>query len=118
MKHKTFLTKYTVPVAWLALLIGAGTIFGQQPSKTDLWLAAPTNLSLAMTQVAPADSALTSVEEGQTPLDESFGLPQGRLQRKRPLLDALKDTTFEFNFRTFYFDRSDFNGSEKQAWAI
>ena len=31
---------------------------------------------------------------------------------------ALKDTKFELNFRTFYFDRSDFNGSEKQAWAI
>ena len=30
----------------------------------------------------------------------------------------MKDTKFEFNFRTFYFDRSDFNGSEKQAWAI
>ena len=31
---------------------------------------------------------------------------------------ALKDTKFEFNLRSFYFDRSDFNGSEKQAWAI
>jgi outer membrane OprD family porin len=40
------------------------------------------------------------------------------LEKQRPLLAALKETTFEFNFRTFYFDRSDFNGSEKQAWAI
>ncbi len=31
---------------------------------------------------------------------------------------AFKDTKFEFNFRTFYFDRSDFSGAEKQAWAI
>ena len=31
---------------------------------------------------------------------------------------ALKDTKFEFNLRSFYFDRSDFNGAEKQAWAI
>src|SRR4029453_12877923 len=30
----------------------------------------------------------------------------------------LKDTKFELNLRSFYFDRSDFNGSEKQAWAI
>src|SRR5205814_4550711 len=29
-----------------------------------------------------------------------------------------KDTKFEFNLRTFYFDRSDFSGAEKQAWAI
>ena len=31
---------------------------------------------------------------------------------------ALEDTKFEFNLRTFYFDRSDFTGAEKQAWAI
>src|SRR5438067_5880725 len=78
-------------------------------------MAAPSDLTLAVTQVAPTDSALTSVEEGRTPLDESFEFRQWRLERRR---QALKDTKFEFNLRSFYFDRSDFNGSEKQAWAI
>src|SRR5205823_2554220 len=48
-------------------------------------------------------------------LDESFEFRQWRLERRR---QALKDTKFEFNLRSYYFDRSDFNGSEKQAWAI
>src|SRR5206468_3847716 len=71
--------------------------------------------TLAVEQVAPADSALTSVEQGQTPLDESFDFRQWRLEKRR---QALKDTKFEFNLRTFYLDRSDFSGAEKQAWAI
>src|SRR5439155_13411106 len=70
---------------------------------------------LTVTQVTPTDSALTSTEQGQTPLDESFEFRQWRLERRR---QALKDTKFEFNLRTFYLDRSDFSGAEKQAWAI
>ena len=70
-----------------------------------------------MTQVAPTDSALTSTEQGRTTdLDRVFGdWREWRLEKRR---QAFKDTKFEFNFRTFYFDRSDFNESEKQAWAF
>src|SRR5882762_3500880 len=119
MKKRTSLGEFAcATVALLAMLSGADSVLGQQESKMDLWMAAPSDLSLAVTQVAPEDSALTSVEEGRTELDQSFPLPQGRLEKQRPLLAALKETTFEFNFRTFYFDRSDFNGAEKQAWAI
>src|SRR2546430_7317610 len=78
----------------------------------------PWTFSMGAVQAVPAEEELSSEEQGRTALDESFGLPQGPLQKQRPLLEALKDTTFEFNFRTFYFDRSDFNGAEKQAWAI
>src|SRR5438034_6263041 len=87
-------------------------------------MAAPSDLTLAVTQVppvltvtqvTPTDSALTSTEQGQTPLDESFEFRQWRLEKRR---QALKDTKFEFNLRTFYLDRSDFSGAEKQAWAI
>src|SRR5882762_1694863 len=74
--------------------------------------------ALVAVQAVPAEEKLSSEEEGHTQLDQSFGLPQGPLERKRPLLEALKKTTFEFNFRTFYFDRHDFSGSEKQAWAV
>src|SRR5256714_9217692 len=119
MKHKTSLTKYTAPVAWLAVLIGAGTIFGQQPNKTDLWIAAPSDFTLApmaVEQVPEPDSALSSTEQGHTQLDQSFGdWNQWRLEKRRAALEA---TQFVINFRTFYFDRSDFTGAEKQAWAI
>src|SRR5436853_366217 len=110
----------------LTLLCGAGTAVGQQEREMDVWKADPSDLSLAVTQVAPAlaveqvaptDSALTSTEQGRTTdLDQSFGdWREWRLEERR---QAFKDTKFEFNLRSFYFDRSDFSGAEKQAWAI
>jgi len=125
MKIRTSLGEYgRAAVALLVIMSGADSAFGQQEKEIDVWMAAPSDLTLAVTQVppvltvtqvAPTDSALTSVEEGRTPLDESFEFRQWRLERRR---QALKDTKFEFNLRSYYFDRSDFNGSEKQAWAI
>src|SRR6266513_71163 len=111
-------------VALLAVLSGRGTALSQQENNIDIWMAAPSDLTLAVTQVppvltvtqlAPTDSALTSTEQGHTTLQESFDFRQWQLERRR---QALKDTKFEFNLRSFYFDRSDFNRSEKQAWAI
>src|SRR6266487_7054788 len=103
-------------VTLLTVLSGVETTLGQQEKEIDVWMAAPSDLTLAVTQVppvltvtqvAPTDSALTSVEEGRTPLDESFEFRQWRLERRR---QTLKDTKFEFNLRSYYFDRSDFNG--------
>src|SRR6478672_9993428 len=118
MKKPAFLGEYAFAVSVLfAVLSGAETAVGQQERETDVWKAAPSDLSLAVTQVAPTDSALTSTEEGRTTdLDQSFGdSREWRLEKRR---QALADTKFEFNLRTFYFDRSDFTGAEKQAWAI
>src|SRR5438477_3821999 len=125
MSIRTSLRDYACSaVALLALLSGTNTVLAQQEKEIDVWMAAPSDLSLAVTQVAPVlaveqvaptDSALTSTEQGQTPLDESFEFRQWRLEKRR---QALKDTKFELNLRTFYFDRSDFSGAEKQAWAI
>ena len=111
-------------VALLVVLSGRGTALGQQEKEIDVWKATPSDLTLAVTQVPPVltvtqvtpeESALTSTEQGQTPLVDSFDYRQFQLEKRR---QALKDTKFELNLRSFYFDRSDFNGSEKQAWAI
>ena len=111
-------------VALLGLLSGTGAALGQQEKEVDIWTAAPSDLTFAVTQVppvatvtqvAPTDSALTSTEQGATPLNESFDFREWQLEKRR---QAFKDTKFELNLRSFYFDRSDFNGSEKQAWAI
>ena len=109
-----------VAALFLAQLCDGGPILdeqvGQQNRNVDLWITLPSDLSLAVTQVTPDDSALTSVEQGQTPLEQSFGdWREWRLEKRR---SALEDTKFELNIRTYYFDRSDFNGAEKQAWAI
>ena len=125
MKIRTSLGEYgRAAVALLVIMSGSDLAFGQQQGEIDMWMAAPFDFTLALTQVTPdltvtqvaqADSALTSVEQGQTPLHDSFDFRQWRLEKRR---QALKDTKFELNFRTFYFDRSDFSGAEKQAWAI
>jgi outer membrane OprD family porin len=104
--------------ALFTVLSNPETTLGQQESNIDIWIAAPSDLTLAVTQIDPTDSALTSVEEGRTPLDESFIVPQARLEKQRPFVAALKETKFELNFRTYYLDRSQFNSSESQAWAI
>src|SRR4030095_12383175 len=80
MRIRTSLRDYAcTAVALLAVLSGTGTALGQQEKGMDIWMAAPSDLTLAVTQVppvltveqvAPEDSALTSVEEGRTPLDE------------------------------------------------
>jgi hypothetical protein len=129
MSIRTSLRDYAcTAVALLAVLSGTGIALGQQEKGMDIWMAGPSDLTLAVTQVppplpveqvAPEDAALTSTEQGATTLDESFKLPPAPpVEKRRPILEALKDTKFELDLRTFYFDRSDFNGSEKQAWAI
>ena len=101
-------------VALLVVLNGANTVLGQEQVWPDAGTAESFDLSLGAVQAVP-DSALSSVEEGQTPLDGSYNLPSWRLEKRRA---AFKDTKFEVNLRTFYFDRNQFNGSEAQAWAI
>ena len=48
-------------------------------------------------------------------MSESFDFRQFQLEARRK---AFEDTKFEFNFRTFYMDKNNFDGSEDQAWAI
>src|SRR5437762_2293871 len=123
MKKRAFFGEYACAVAALfTLSSGAEIALGQQGrdvSITPSFSLAVEQVApaLAVEQVAPTDSALTSTEQGRTTdLDQSFGdWREWRLEERR---QAFKDTKFEFNLRTFYFDRSDFSGAEKQAWAI
>lgn len=125
MKKRSLLGKpRAIAVALLAISIGPELVLGQQEKTGEVWKAPQFDLSMAVTQAASApspeepyspNSSLTSVEQGQTPLDQTFDWRQWRLEKRR---QAFKDTKFELNLRTYYFDRSDFNGSEKQAWAI
>src|SRR5256714_1308459 len=106
-----------IALASIAGLSGASTAFGQK--NVDLWIAAPPDLTLApmaVEQVPEPDPALTSVEQGKPSLDQAFEeFDKWRLEKRRA---AFEDTEFLVNLRTFYFDRSDFTGAEKQAWAI
>jgi hypothetical protein len=60
------------------------------------------------------DPATSSSEQGQTLIDDTFVFRNLRPDKRSKIW---KDTTFDFNFRTYYFDRNNFNGSENEAWA-
>src|SRR5438067_7506348 len=118
MTIRTSLVEYAgAAVALLTVLSGANTALGQK--EVDLWIAASPDLTLALMaveQVPEPDSALSSTEQGHTPLDESFGdWNRWRLEKRRT---AIENTQFLINLRTFYFDRSDFTGAAKPAVAI
>jgi hypothetical protein len=120
MTRRSPLNRYAwATVALLAVVGSAGTVVGQQDKNVDLWMATLFDLSLATVTVqeTPAsDPALTSVEQGKPNLDQTFReFDKWRLEKRRA---ALEDTEFLINFRTFYFDRSDFTGAEKQAVAF
>src|SRR5690349_9624748 len=89
-----------VALTILTLLTGVNAARGQQPA------ASPS---------ATPGAAESSVEQGHTQIDQTFDFREFQLEARRK---AFEDTKFEFNFRTFYFDRHKFDGSESEAWAI
>ena len=119
MKTRTSLSGYAgAALASLIIMSGAKTLLGQKKSEIDLWLATQPDLTVApvaLEQVPEPDSALSSTEQGKPNLDDSFDWREWQLTTRRK---ALEDTQFVINLRTFYFDRSDFTGAEKQAVAF
>ena len=87
-----------VALTILTLLTGVNAALGQQPSTS-----------------ATPSAAESSVEQGHTEVDQTFDFREYQLEARRK---AFEDTKFEFNFRTYYFDRHKFDGSESEAWAI
>jgi hypothetical protein len=65
-----------------------------------------------------ADAEESSVEQGQTPLDESFGVRDRREWIRETRRKAWADTTWDVQFRTFYLDRDKFDDSKSESWAI
>src|SRR3954452_21530011 len=102
-------------LALLVLVSGASAVLAQEPGAIETRVD-QNGYTLGLVQQIPEpDSALTSQEQGKPDLDQAFDWRQWQLQERR---EAFKDTTFFVNLRSFYFDRSDFSGAEKQAWAI
>ena len=59
----------------------------------------------------------SSTETGQTPLDESFTRSHDEWVRETRR-KAWKDTKFDAQIRSYYFDRDKYDGSESEAWAL
>jgi outer membrane porin, OprD family len=60
------------------------------------------------------DPATLSGEEGQTSLEEAFEWNPWRVKKRG---EALRNTHLYFNFRTYYLDRDNFDGTKNEAWA-
>src|SRR5689334_9485041 len=61
---------------------------------------------------------LTSIEQGVTPIDQSFS-PMTREEWVRETRrQAFRDTKFYGELRSFYMDSDNINGSVNQAWAL
>ena len=115
MKRRTSLGECGRALVALLAILSGRAVFGQQ----EIWLQQtdqPLDISLGVVQAANDDESPSSVEQGHTQLDQTFAdFREWRLEKRR---QAFKDTKFEFNFRTFFFDRHQFSGDESQAWAI
>jgi hypothetical protein len=81
-------------------------------------------VAAAQTQEAPATApapqgpALSSTEQGQTTLDESFNWAKRAERIRKQRWAALTNTQFNAEFRTMYLDRNKYDSSESEAWAI
>lgn len=107
-------------MAIVTVLSAVDTVLGQQQARTGARAAAPPGAAIGASSSAPpaasGEREASSVEQGHTQLTESFDEGgQWRLETRR---QAIKDTQFDFNFRSYYFDRRKFDGSQSQAWAI
>ena len=99
--------------AFLALwLAAASDVQAQVPSTAESETAQQQALSEAEAEFDEAE------EQGQVPLDESFGGLSERekilAQRKR----ALRDTQFDVQLRSYYLDRQWFDDTQSEALAI
>ncbi len=116
MKRGTSFGGYgRVCAALVIILSGASAALGQQPVQMETRVSENGDSTADLVEGAQANPALTSVEQGKPNLDQSFDWRQFQLTTRGK---ALEDTKFFVNLRTFYFDRSDFTGAEKQAVAF
>lgn len=73
---------------------------------------------------AAADDAIElqdddfEIEQGQSPMDDSFGPKTRREMIQEHRKKAIKDTKADVQIRTMYFDRDKFDSSESTAWAL
>lgn len=58
------------------------------------------------------------MEQGQSPLDESFVTQTRRDRIKEQRKKALEDTKADVQIRSMYFDRDKFDSSQSTAWAL
>lgn len=118
MKTSTSLSQYaSVFVVLTAVMSSEATVRGQERANLEAAVVNPSDVALASDVDIASHVPLSSVQQGQTLLSESFEMDrrQWRLEKRR---GAFRDTQFKFNPRVYYYDLDDFDGSEKESLAI
>jgi hypothetical protein len=82
-------------------------------------VAVPATAQASAATAAPAaEQEQTSTEQGQTPLDESFGERTHAEWVRETRRQAWKDTKWDVQLRSYYLDREKYDDSESEAWAL
>jgi hypothetical protein len=68
--------------------------------------------------VDDSEAPTTSSEQGQTSMDESFGPKSRRDWIRETRRKAFEDTKFDVQARSYYLDRTKYDDSESEAWAV
>lgn len=102
--------------------VPSGTASATLPAPTATTTATVPALTQASAPSAlpPASggAAMSSTEQGQTPLDESFGGLTHEEWVRETRRKAWADTKWDVQARTYYLDREKYDDSEMAAWAI
>jgi hypothetical protein len=108
---------FGVAFALIVATLSSDQLRGQQQATIESAVTRPTNASRFPDAEIESKEPLSSVQQGQTLFTEAFTLDAQRW-RQLKRRDALRDTQFRFNPRTYYFDQNGYDGSEKQSLAI
>ena len=107
-------TSWLGHAAW-PVLVSAALLLQSSPAR------AQSSPSAALDEddvEAEAGNVPTSVEQGQTPLDEAFGPRDRAAWIRETRRKAFEDTKYNVQLRTFYLDRDKYDDTESTAWAL
>ncbi len=91
------------------------------------WAEAPATVQdTTSAQIQPDDGGsstdaagdLTSTEQGQSPIENLFSVPDRATRDRELRRQAFRDTQFYSELRTFYMDSNNLNGTQNEAWAL
>lgn len=117
-----------IVAALLALGLGMAPAVAQTPPEVDAVAAEEAareaEAAKAEAEAAAEDGAkyeeimISSTEQGQTPLSESFDNRTREDWIRESRRQAFADTKFDVQARSFFMDRDKFDNSEAASWAI
>lgn len=105
----------------IALALVVPSLAAAQASPAPLPVAEEESEAEATAEAADqsdTDGAPSSTEQGRTSMDESFGPRSHADWVRETRRKALEDTKLDVQVRSYYLDRTKYDDSESEAWAL